>query len=294
MATEVALPFADLALARRLERAEGHAGARFVEARARISPASGACWIDVGGAHVLFDGVGSPVTQVFGLGLAGEVADAELERIERFFAERGASVDIELCPFAGPALAARLAERGYRPIEHSNVLVLLLASDGERAPVDALEVRPIRKGEEALWADVAARGWSLGRASGNGWSASPELGAFVREIGPITAGREDGVAFLALHGGEAIAAGALCLHGGVALLAGASTVPEARRMGAQRALLHGRLDFAREHGCDVASMVVEPGSASQRNGERHGFRVAYTRTKWQRSNARSANTGRQD
>jgi hypothetical protein len=37
-------------------------------------------------------------------------------------------------------------------------------------------------------------------------------------------------------------------------------VPEGARMGAQRALLHGRLDFAREHGCDVASMVVEPGA----------------------------------
>jgi len=28
-------------------------------------------------------------------------------------------------------------------------------------------------------------------------------------------------------------------------------------------------------------MVAAPGSASQRNAERNGFRVAYTRTKWQ-------------
>jgi hypothetical protein len=28
-------------------------------------------------------------------------------------------------------------------------------------------------------------------------------------------------------------------------------------------------------------MVALPGSASQRNAERQGFRIAYTRTKWQ-------------
>jgi len=28
-------------------------------------------------------------------------------------------------------------------------------------------------------------------------------------------------------------------------------------------------------------MGALPGSGSQRNAERHGFRIAYTRTKWQ-------------
>ena len=31
----------------------------------------------------------------------------------------------------------------------------------------------------------------------------------------------------------------------------------------------------------VAMMVAAPGSSSQRNAERQGFRIAYTRTKWQ-------------
>ena len=68
---------------------------------------------------------------------------------------------------------------------------------------------------------------------------------------------------------------------GVALLAGASTVPEGRRQGAQRALLEARLQTAVDAGCDLAMMVAAPGSASQRNAERQGFRIAYTRTKWQ-------------
>ena len=49
-------------ISRRLERSEAESNARFVEARARVFPASGACWIDVAGAHVLFDGSPSIIT----------------------------------------------------------------------------------------------------------------------------------------------------------------------------------------------------------------------------------------
>ena len=47
-----------------------------------------------------------------------------------------------------------------------------------------------------------------------------------------------------------------------------------------RALLEWRLAYAAAAGCDVATMGALPGSASQRNAEREGFRIAYTRTKW--------------
>jgi len=77
-----------------------------------------------------------------------------------------------------------------------------------------------------------------------------------------------------------IATAGLVLHDRVALLAGASTVPEARGQGAQRAGLATRLRYAAEAGCDLAMIVTEPGGASQRNAERNGFRIAYTRTKW--------------
>jgi hypothetical protein len=70
------------------------------------------------------------------------------------------------------------------------------------------------------------------------------------------------------------------MHEGIAIMAGASTIPSARGRGAQLALLERRLHDAREHGCDLALMGALPGSISQRNAERHGFRIAYTRVKW--------------
>ena len=72
----------------------------------------------------------------------------------------------------------------------------------------------------------------------------------------------------------------------MAILAGASTVPSARNRGAQRALLQARLRIAAERGCDLVMMGASPGSTSQKNAERQAFRIAYTRIKWQRRQAR--------
>ena len=59
---------ADLALARRLETTEGRGNAAFVEAQAATDPNSGAIWKSIGGTLSMFAGVGSPLTQTFGLG----------------------------------------------------------------------------------------------------------------------------------------------------------------------------------------------------------------------------------
>jgi hypothetical protein len=74
-------PFVDVALARRLERTEARANAAFVESRARLAPDVGATWIEVAGAYAMFDGVGSPLTQTFGLGMFDLVTDGVLEAL---------------------------------------------------------------------------------------------------------------------------------------------------------------------------------------------------------------------
>jgi predicted acetyltransferase len=92
--------------------------------------------------------------------------------------------------------------------------------------------------------------------------------------------------------GRPIASAALSILGPVAVLAGASTLPEARRRGAQRALLDARLRAAADDGCVLAMMAAAPGSASQRNAEREGFRIAYTRVKWALPSAAKASASK--
>src|SRR5580698_9833941 len=93
--------FSDLALSKRLERAEGRACVQFAEARRRLFPDSGAEWIECAGAYAVFDGIDSPVTQTFGLGIFEELTTASLDVIERFFLDRGAPVYHEVSPLAG-------------------------------------------------------------------------------------------------------------------------------------------------------------------------------------------------
>jgi GNAT superfamily N-acetyltransferase len=261
----------DLALARRLERCEGATNASFVEARKRLEPDSGAAWRDFDGTYAMFDGLESPITQTFGVGLYEPPSEDSLGAIEEFFAQHGAPVFHETCPLADSALLSLLPGRGYRPLEQSSVLYRELSDDGY-VPThgSGLQVRRIDPGEEDLWAETSMRGWG----------ESPEVAAFMRAFGLMCATSDGTHCFLAEHDGTPVAAAALAMHEGVGLLAGASTIPASRGRGAQSALLAARLHHALQAGCDVAMMAAQPGSGSQRNAERQGFRIGYTRTKW--------------
>lgn len=265
----MAYPLSDFPLARRLERCEAATNASMIEARARLDRDAGAAWIDVNGTYAMFDGVASPLTQTFGFGLFAAPADEDLEKLEEFFTSRDAQVFHEVSPMAPQEALELLGRRGYRPTELTSVLYRPIGTIANDAPVSA---RRIESGEEELWSATAAEGWS----------ESPALATFIHDLGRVTAAAHDMYGFLAELAGRPIGAGAVAIHDGVALLAGASTIPPARKQGAQKALLQARLRFAAERGCDLAMMAASPGSASQRNAEREGFRIAYTRIKWGR------------
>jgi hypothetical protein len=269
------LTFSDLALARRLERAEGRASADWVEARALAYPERGAQWIQVGGALAMFDGAESPLTQTFALGLDGAVSPTEFERLEQFFNERQAAVHHEVSPLADAAVFSLLYERHYQVVEFTNVMWQPITRAGASITASALPaadiaVREIGRSEHDVWARTAAQGWSH----------LPELTAFLHELAAVNVHRRNHVSFLGEMNSEPIAAASLAMRDGVALLAGASTIPSARKRGAQLALLEARLRYAAAEGCDIAMMGAVPGSDSQRNAERQGFRIAYTRIKW--------------
>lgn len=262
----------DLDLARRIERAEGKANASCVEYRRDSNPAVGACWIEHQGTLAMFDGPESPLTQTFGLGMSGPISDDDLQLLEQFFISRGAAVHHEVCPLVDAAVQSKLVERGYRPIEWSNVLRRELQTAQNDAPaVDSrLRVRQIQPTESEAWSEVAMRGWN----------ESPLPSEFMRETFLMLARREGSLCFVAEWEQTPIATASLFIADRIALFAGASTIPEARRRGAQRALFAARLQYARREGCELAVVVAVPGSASDRNAQASGFLTAYTRTKW--------------
>jgi len=268
--------FSDFELARRLERTEGSANASFVEARATVDPERGAEWIEVAGTYAMYDGGDSPLTQTFGLGMFEAASDSILEELETFFEERDAPAFHEVSPLAGNPVLILLSDRGYRPFEATSVMFravdLPLATPAKES-TPTIAAHTIAAHEWKLWGEIAGRGWK---------NEVQGIEDFFLDYSRTAAKARGFHAFIAEKDGEAIAAGGLNINQGIALLAGAATVPEARRQGAQFALLDARLKFAKEKGCDLAMMCAAPGSSSQRNAERHGFRIAYTRLKWMR------------
>lgn len=210
----------------------------------------------------------------------GEVTPDDMNRLEAFYRERESATNVEVCPLADMSLTNHLSERGYRSVEFSNVLVRRLNASPEgneerarretEAPgeVEATEATP---DEIETLTEVVARGFAEDDESGL---------ALMMEIFRVNARTAGVYHFAARIGDTIVGGGGLRVSEGIAGLAGASTLPAYRGRGAQNALLNARLRFAVQCGCGIATVTTLPGSTSQRNAQRHGFQVAYTRTKW--------------
>ena len=264
--------YCDRTFSQKLERTEARANADFVDTRARLEPDCGATRIEVGGTYAMFDGVGSPLTQTFGLGIFEDATPEYLHTLETFFRDRGSDIFHEVSPIVDQSIMALLSERGYRPVELTCVMYQELEDSRLKAGLKTeIKTRVVDESDADLWAETVAAGWA---------DEQPDLVDYLQGIGKISARSSGSRPFLAELNGRPIAAAGFQMYDDVCILAGASTIPEARRQGAQNALLQARLKFAVENGCTLAMMCALPGSQSQKNAQRNGFNIAYTRTKW--------------
>ena len=90
---------------------------------------------------------------------------------------------------------------------------------------------------------------------------------------------EDALAFAASAGGKLVACGTgvVVKEHRVFALGGAGTLAEFRGRGLQTALLRARMSAAAKAGCEYVAVVTRGATTSQRNAERLGFRVAYSK-----------------
>ncbi|MBI4911885.1 MAG: GNAT family N-acetyltransferase [Acidobacteria bacterium] len=247
-------------LALRLERAQAAQNL----ACCRATP--GGLVLEAGEGFAFFLGPGHPLSQALAMGLAGPLDQADLDRIEAHLSREGGRPQYELCPLADPGLFQALGQRGYRIQEFQLAWSRVLAPSEEwEAPPPGLEIGPGRDPEAFL--RVVMAGFL---------ECGPEaVPAEVLEAFMPSAKAPGTQLWCASRDGELLGGGTLFLHEGTAVLSGAGVPPRHRRKGVQGALIRARLAAARAAGCDLAVSGTAPGSPSQRNMERHGFRVAY-------------------
>jgi GNAT superfamily N-acetyltransferase len=246
--------FADPALARRIERAEALNFSGCGES------------METCGGIAVFAGEGSPLTHAVGLGMSGPVDPADFERMENFFRERGAPVNVEICAHASLSIAGEMGARGYRIVEWSNVLAgpVIGAADSR--------VRVADPGEEPLWTQTLFEGFF--ERSG--------LTEIERDAGRRLFSLDGAQCWFGISEGTVAAAGAMNKREGLAMLFADSTLARFRGRGLHLALIRARLEAAARMGCDWATATTAPGSISQRNYERAGFRVVYSKVNMQR------------
>jgi GNAT superfamily N-acetyltransferase len=258
--------FADLALARRLETADAWFKLSYAQAQNRLHPELDTAALQTAGGCAAYLGPGSPLNRAVGLGLNGPVSADELTQIEELFHARGAAARVELCPLADPSLLRLLNQREYRLAEFKNTWVRRLRA-GETFPAPTIEVRAVEPKDSDLWIRTVAQGFT-GR---------DELTPGDLVIPTPNYHMSTATCFLAWLDGEPVGGGVMAVYEGLASFFSASTRPAFRGRGAQTALLHARLTAAVAAGCDLAMVHTTPGAASQRNVERAGFRLAYTK-----------------
>ncbi len=262
--------FADHALTSRLEALSAEEMRRFVETARASDPYSDAALLEVAGGVAVYLGEGSPVNQAIGLGLQSTAVTAEDARaLHSFYADREQQGVAVLSPFVDRSLLLRMADLGWRLDGFENVLVRAYEAHDRLVDVQSdVDIRVIDTDEgRAVWAHVAAVGFS----------APLEPPASHLALSRVVADRPGTTLLMAFVDGRPAGTGELYVQDSIAWLSADATLPEFRRRGVQRALQLARLKLGAERGCELAVTESSPGSGSQRNMERLGFRVAYTR-----------------
>ncbi len=263
------MQFVDKALARRLESVEEMPQVLYARMFQKIRPEVGAAEEEICGGHMIFAGLGSPIGRVTGAGLDRPFMTEDLDRIEQFYRAHKAPSQVDLCPMHTPEVFEMFKERGYALAELNNVLYRKLEA-GEKfpPPPSDCEIRPALMEEaETTGAIVESAFFPDG---------APE--AFRGLIAPFYQ-MEGAHPFVASIEGKLVACGTglVIAEHRVFALCGAGTMAEYRGRGLQTALLRARMKAALEAGCEYAVVVTQGGTISQRNAERLGFRVAYSK-----------------
>ena len=265
----------DLSGGKRVEKCLASQARDYAIDHRAVLPEHGAEVIEVDGAGGGFAVWGSKrgapnVSRAFALGIDGEVKASELARVEGFYARHGVPTRVVTSPWTHASLFELLAARGFRVVEHENILTRAIeGADAARRPAHAgVTVARVEPSPAAVlaWGRIVRVGFDM--------DADDERFVLADRVFERST---SATLYLGSVDGAPAGGSALDLRDGVATLFATSTLPAFRRRGVHGALIAARLGHALEQGAELAVVITSPGSDSQRNLETsYGFRVGYT------------------
>ena len=263
------MQFVDKALARRLESCEEMPQVFYARVFQKTRPGVGAAEEEICGGHMVFAGLGSPIGRATGAGLDRPFTAEDLDRVEQFYRDHKAPSQVDLTPLHEPGVFELFKERGYAIAELNNVLYRKLDAKEEfPTPPAYCKIRRSNSEEADVTGAIVESAFFP--------DGAPE--GFRGLIAPLYQ-MESALAFVATVDDKRVACGTgiVIPQHRVFALCGAGTLAGYRGRGLQTALLRARMTAAVAAGCEYAVVVTQGGSASQRNVQRLGFRVAYSK-----------------
>jgi len=237
--------------------------------RERLNPEFDQLIVPIGDGVINFHKDSQTWSRTYGLGLKQSMSDADLDRLEAIYSERGIRPQIEVCSLADPGLLQKLGHRGYGITDWTSVLMRRFDAD-ELFPPPAkdISIEFVDMQDEpafTLWRNVLAEGFST-------WD-DDDLSDPDDSL--VYLGSKSVRLYMARFNGEPAGAAAVAILDEIALLIGASTLPQFRKKGIQSALINHRFPAASKEGCKVATIYTTQSSASQANAQRLGFYIIY-------------------
>lgn len=194
-----------------------------------------------------------------------------LDEIFSFYEQLSIDFRVEVTPLnSSEHLLRKLSDKGYY---QSGFHTSFLSSEpkiSNDSMFHDIEVRSLKKDEFDLFAAIYVNAFGLPSFIQDG----------IKQNNQILYDVPGWEFYLALRHNVPVGIGVLYVEEELATLAAAATLPAFRGMGVQRALLRRRMEKAFEKGAKYVTSEATFGSASHRNMEREGLKMAYTKAIW--------------
>lgn len=215
---------------------------------------------------VAFAGPDAYANRITGFGVLPEHIDQAIA----FFDERGVETKLELTSFAPASLIDAVNARQFQLRMFTHVLAMPVRDVSRLVPPEGVTIERLDRTDAALVRAVAVH---------NDRCFGPERELCETSVALTTKHllMPTNDTFVARARGEIAGVGCSESSNGTTLIFGGAVRPDMRGRGIQQALLNVRLAVAHERGSDLVCVMAGPGTPSERNALRAGFRLIGTR-----------------
>jgi hypothetical protein len=202
---------------------------------------------------------------------AGDDTVEVLDEIIEWYRSNGRSCRFDVVPgIATPSLLSALTKRGFHHSSFYGAFYTEAAFEQNYTPPVDVAIERIPSGDRNLMSDIYATGFNLPARS------QPVMKDSLKALFGSSAARFYGASI----NGKLVAVGLLFMSDSVGYLASTTTLPQYRNRGCQMALIHQRISDAALEQCSMIVSQASFASVSQRNLEKAGLRMAYTKAIW--------------